>query len=416
MGGIERDACAAAAFLAWMADSQGGCPPVWGDTRTFVGRRDRRLESVDVVCAGYPCQPFSAAGRRLRSKDPRHLWPAVRRIVARVQPQLVFFETSTGTSRWGWGKCSGIAKGSATALRRECTARRSGRAASSQTGFILGTARVATNGGIPCPESTGKGCRIEDQAATWATPTAHERTHTPRQVHHGEQLANQVDLWASPQTPGGGAISRSGDRIGELLLGGQSDELGDSEHRATRVRSKSTGSKNGMQLQDEATNWPSAGGRQRMLWNHPGATDSLTGAVTNWPTTTSRDWKVGDLPAECRVGSEALTAEALTAAAEQFPSSRPIGPTTDAGLSWLLSVWTRPSCPRLSPGFQWWLMGWSHPRTFFAAEETASCHSPLPGRFSISPLASSWMSRNLSHLRSLVVELSNAAATVSSTR
>lgn len=276
---------------------------------------------------------------------------------------------------------------------------------------------MATNGGIPCPESTGKGCRIEDQAATWATPTAHERTHTPRQVHHGEQLANQVDLWASPQTPGGGAISRSGDRIGELLLGGQAMNWATPNTAQRGCEANLRDRKNGMQLQDEATNWPSARAEDsECCGNHPGATDSLTGAVTNWPTTTSRDWKVGDLPAECRVGSEALTAEALTAAAEQFPSSRPIGPTTDAGLSWLLSVWTRPSCPRLSPGFQWWLMGWPHPRTFFAAEETASCHSPLPGRFSISPLASSWMSRNLSHLRSLVVELSNAAATVSSTR
>lgn len=34
--------------------------------------------------------------------------------------------------------------------------------------------------------------------ALWATATAHERTHTPRRVHHGEQLANQAALWATP--------------------------------------------------------------------------------------------------------------------------------------------------------------------------------------------------------------------------
>lgn len=64
--------------------------------------------------------------------------PAVdlgRKILATFGPQCVASlrefsrsscssRTSTGTSRWGWGKCSGIAKGSATALRRECTARR----------------------------------------------------------------------------------------------------------------------------------------------------------------------------------------------------------------------------------------------------------------------------------------------------
>jgi hypothetical protein len=33
----------------------------------------------------------------------------------------------------------------------------------------------------------------------WATPTSHDRTHTPRDVDHGAQLANQVNLWATPR-------------------------------------------------------------------------------------------------------------------------------------------------------------------------------------------------------------------------
>lgn len=37
-------------------------------------------------------------------------------------------------------------------------------------------------------------------ADQWATPTSHERTHDPRQVDHGEQLANQVGLWSTPTT------------------------------------------------------------------------------------------------------------------------------------------------------------------------------------------------------------------------
>lgn len=96
VGGIERESCAAAAFLAWMEVSQGFRPPVWDDAKTFVGRRDRRLEPVDIVAAGYPCQPFSSAGKRAGTKDPRHLWPAVRRIVARTKPGIVFFENVDG--------------------------------------------------------------------------------------------------------------------------------------------------------------------------------------------------------------------------------------------------------------------------------------------------------------------------------
>ena len=40
---------------------------------------------------------------------------------------------------------------------------------------------------------------LQAQAALWATPTSHPRTHAPRQVDHGEQLANQVSQWQSPQ-------------------------------------------------------------------------------------------------------------------------------------------------------------------------------------------------------------------------
>lgn len=42
------------------------------------------------------------------------------------------------------------------------------------------------------------GLNLQTSAERWATPTSHERTHTPRRVDHGEQLANQADRWAAP--------------------------------------------------------------------------------------------------------------------------------------------------------------------------------------------------------------------------
>lgn len=63
-----------------------------------------------------------------------------------------------------------------------------------------GTPRVTTNGGTPCPDSTGNGSRLEDQAGEWGTPNSHERTHAPRDVDHGKQLANQADQWQTPAT------------------------------------------------------------------------------------------------------------------------------------------------------------------------------------------------------------------------
>ena len=68
--------------------------PCWSDARTFDGLPWRGV--VDIVIAGYPCQPFSDAGKRLGEDDPRHLWPHVARIVSEIAPPLCLFENVPG--------------------------------------------------------------------------------------------------------------------------------------------------------------------------------------------------------------------------------------------------------------------------------------------------------------------------------
>lgn len=50
------------------------------------------LEPVDIFAAGFPCQPFSIAGRRGGAKDPRNLWPEIARITEELGPLVVLFE------------------------------------------------------------------------------------------------------------------------------------------------------------------------------------------------------------------------------------------------------------------------------------------------------------------------------------
>lgn len=64
--------------------------PILEDVRTFDGKPWRG--KVDVVCGGFPCQPWSTAGRRRGTEDPRHLWPEMARIVEEVHPDYVFCE------------------------------------------------------------------------------------------------------------------------------------------------------------------------------------------------------------------------------------------------------------------------------------------------------------------------------------
>lgn len=64
--------------------------PIWTNVRTFNPRpfRDR----VHGIIAGYPCTPFSLAGKRGGDKDPRHLWPYVRRAIETIRPLWIFLE------------------------------------------------------------------------------------------------------------------------------------------------------------------------------------------------------------------------------------------------------------------------------------------------------------------------------------
>ena len=68
--------------------------PIWDDLRSFDARPF--CGAFDIVLAGYPCQPFSAAGKRGGADDPRHLWPDVARVIGECRPEWVFLENVAG--------------------------------------------------------------------------------------------------------------------------------------------------------------------------------------------------------------------------------------------------------------------------------------------------------------------------------
>lgn len=91
---VEREVFAASVLVARMGDAALCDAPVWDDLTAFDGHAWRG--AVDIVLAGYPCQPFSSAGDRLGEADPRHLWPHVRRIIAETGARRVFLENVEG--------------------------------------------------------------------------------------------------------------------------------------------------------------------------------------------------------------------------------------------------------------------------------------------------------------------------------
>jgi len=51
---------------------------------------------IDILSAGFPCQPFSAAGQRRADDDPRHLWPHIKEGIRQCRPSLVLLENVDG--------------------------------------------------------------------------------------------------------------------------------------------------------------------------------------------------------------------------------------------------------------------------------------------------------------------------------
>lgn len=91
---VEIDIAACALLAARMADGTVDAAPLWSDLATFNARAWRG--AVDLVIAGFPCTPFSVAGRQLGSLDPRHLWPHVRRVIHGARPAVVVLENVPG--------------------------------------------------------------------------------------------------------------------------------------------------------------------------------------------------------------------------------------------------------------------------------------------------------------------------------
>ena len=100
--------------VAWTSDiDKGACKiiahrypdvPNIGDMTTVDWTA---LTPIDVLTAGYPCQPFSHAGRRKGTDDERHLWPHVREAIRVLRPRLTVLENVAGHRSLGFDRVLG---------------------------------------------------------------------------------------------------------------------------------------------------------------------------------------------------------------------------------------------------------------------------------------------------------------------
>jgi DNA (cytosine-5)-methyltransferase 1 len=58
---------------------------------------------IDILTGGFPCQPYSSAGKRKGKEDERHLWPEMLRAIREISPRFVVGENVRGLTNWNGG-------------------------------------------------------------------------------------------------------------------------------------------------------------------------------------------------------------------------------------------------------------------------------------------------------------------------
>jgi DNA (cytosine-5)-methyltransferase 1 len=103
IGGLDLGLERAGMNVIWQSEIDPYCSRVlkkhWPEVPNYGDIKKinwREIERPNIICGGYPCQPFSTAGKRRGTNDPRHLWPWVREAISELRPDYAILENVRG--------------------------------------------------------------------------------------------------------------------------------------------------------------------------------------------------------------------------------------------------------------------------------------------------------------------------------
>ena len=180
--------------------------PIKSDVKELANDPDRFIPDCDILTAGYPCQPFSSAGKRKGEEDDRHIWPYIRTIVAHKRPSWVVFENVNGHISLGLDTVlSNLEAEGYTTRPFVIPACSVGAPHRRDRVWIVGhTEDNGCDRGDCGPVGSKSHTHMYDRkylCATvkmWPTPTATERSGVNPKTGKGAGLSKAVQMWPTP--------------------------------------------------------------------------------------------------------------------------------------------------------------------------------------------------------------------------
>lgn len=258
--------------------------PVWANLKTFHTVAHKFCGKVDILTAGYPCQPFSLAGQRKGTDDPRHLFPHICRIIEAVKPVWCFFENVDDHLSLGFDEVyrSLHALGYATEAGI-FSARETGAPHERKRLFILGRymGNTTNNGHNGSNTQTGRKERGSQQSGLQKFKGTSNLEHTgcmgtkrkfgkfPKPPAAFKTKTQQWKWgWNEPEYSGETMANPNHQRCAELTIAAiATKQNGRGEFTGSTIETK--------------TQWPAAPGQLQYQWEHPQTTKPGMGCTVN---------------------------------------------------------------------------------------------------------------------------------------
>jgi DNA (cytosine-5)-methyltransferase 1 len=194
-----------------------------------------RVEPIDILTAGWPCQPWSLAGKQKGAEDERAIWPEIARAIRELRPRYVFLENVSAVVVLGeLARAAGdLAEAGYDAQWTCISASDVGSCHKRERFFILATDTQSDRRHERWPESAGfvRGSNAAERSYGDVNllPTPRTTDSNGPGIHGsgGMDLRTTVALLQTPSVADalGGHLSRSGARSDEQLLPGQAREM-----------------------------------------------------------------------------------------------------------------------------------------------------------------------------------------------